>query len=276
MIIVNAGCNYRHPHDFCINRPHGSGDYILLILKTAAYFVFPYGRVVAPPHAVVIFKKGTPQLYGAVSDEYVNDWIHFDITAEEEAVIQTLGIPMDTVLPLQDTTVLSGFIKDIFCEKYSQNVYKEESMQLYFDLLMRKLAEQIRVSAAQKEQPYWEELHRLRNEILLAPQRDWNVNAICRSLNLSRSYVQHLYKNLFGTSVMADVLHGRMEYAKYLLSSTDFTVYNIASMCGYANDTHFMRLFKKTVGVTPSAYRETYRVSRWEVASSKARNPFCL
>ena len=75
-------------------------------------------------------------------------------------------------------------------------------------------------------------------------------------VNMSRSYFQHLYSEVFGVSCMADVISGKIEKAKEILSETGCTVSQVASMCGYDNDEHFMRQFKKIVGVTPTKYRQ--------------------
>lgn len=274
--IVNVGYNYEHPSNFYIKRPHGSGDYLLLALKTDAYFIFNSEKTIVPPNSIVILKKGTPQLYGAISDKFVNDWIHFDINEEEKNEFENLEIPFDTVISLNNINIFSEFIKNIFYEKYSQNLYREDSMNLYFNLLLKKLSEKIKLISTENEHPYFEEFNKLRNKIQLTPQYNWNLNEICKTMHLSRSYIQHLYKSIFGVSIMADVLYGRIEYAKYLLSSTDFTISSISDMCGYANDTHFMRLFKKVTGITPSKYRENYKISKKELENSKFKNPFCL
>lgn len=276
MKIVNVGCNYRHPADFHINRPYGSGDYIFLVLKTDAFFIFNNEKHIAPPNSVVLFKKGTPQIYGALSKEFVNDWIHFDIDDEEKNGIQKLDIPFDTILSVNSITIFSELIKNVFCEKYSQNLYKDDSMNLYFNLILKKLSEMLKSPVLEKENPYYNIFCDLRNEIHLTPQNDWNIDGICKKLNLSRSYVQHLYKSFFGASIMEEVLLGRIEYAKYLLSSTDFTVYSISDMCGYTNDVHFMRLFKKVTGTTPSKYRLDFKIIQKELENSKSQNPFCL
>lgn len=276
MKIINVGYNYRHPSDFYINRPYGSGEYILLVLKTDAFFVFNNEKYIAPYNSVVLFKKETPQLYGSVSKEFVNDWIHFDIDDEEKKEIQKLDIPFDTILSVKSTTVFSELIRNIFCEKYSQNLYKEDSMNLYFNLILKKLSEMLKSHVLEKENPYYEIFCGLRNEIQLTPQNNWNMDKICKKLNLSRSYIQHLYKSFFGISITEEVLLGRIEYAKYLLLSTDLTVYIISNMCGYANDVHFMRLFKKITGTTPSKYRQDLKIDQKELENSKFQNPFCL
>ena len=71
-----------------------------------------------------------------------------------------------------------------------------------------------------------------------------------------RSGFQHLYKRLFGVSVMSDVIKGRLDRAKRLLSSTNLTVREIGERCGYSNEFNFMRQFKDYVGKTPTEYRK--------------------
>jgi AraC family transcriptional regulator of arabinose operon len=81
------------------------------------------------------------------------------------------------------------------------------------------------------------------------------VEQIASRINLSKSYFQHIYKELFGCSVVSDMIYSRLEYAKYLLKNSSLSVSAIAKMCGYENDTHFMRQFKRFEGITPSQFR---------------------
>lgn len=276
MRIVNVGYDYRHPNYFSINRPNGSGDYILLVVKTAAFFVFRGERLIASPDSVVVLKKGTPQLYGALDGEYINDWIHFELEEEEIPEIEKLGIPFDTILPVSDITVFSSLIKSMFSEKYSQNAYKDRSLQLYFQLILLKLSERIDASDVKRENLYYTEFSALRNEIYSRPERDWNIDEISIKMNLSRSYIQHLYKAFFEKSIIADVTDSRMEYAKYLLSATDIAVNVISQMCGYNNDVHFMRVFKRITGLTPTQFRKNIHVAQSEIVNARSENPFCL
>ena len=129
-------------------------------------------------------------------------------------------------------------------------------MKAYFDLLLLKLSERIRIQAPEQEHPYYNQFCTLRNKIQLEPQKDWSIDAICEKMALSRSYIQHLYKLFFGTNIISDVQAGRMEHAKYLLTTTDMSVTIISESCGYKSDVHFMRIFKKSVGITPSEFRK--------------------
>lgn len=276
MRIINVGYNYRHAANFCINRPYGSGDYMLLIIKTEAFIYFGEQRTIVPPNSAVIFKKGTPQLYGAVNSEYVNDWIHFDMDESEERFITDFGIPFDTIITLYDINALLSLIKNIFFERYSQNLHKEAAMKRYFELILLKISENMNQKHTEHEHPYYESFYNLRNEIRLLPQNRWTVDEISKKLNLSRSYLQHLYKLFFNTSIISDIQRHRIEHAKYLLSATDLTIIGISQSCGYDNDVHFMRTFKKITGMTPTEFRNNFRVSSDEIKQSKNKPPFSI
>lgn len=95
----------------------------------------------------------------------------------------------------------------------------------------------------------------LRSKIYNKPYHDWNVEGLAHQLTMSKSYFQHLYKEVFGISVMNGVIHSRIEHSKYLLSTTDMPIAQIAEMCGYKCELHFMHQFKTRMNMTPTEYR---------------------
>lgn len=99
------------------------------------------------------------------------------------------------------------------------------------------------------------ELKKLRRELHKAPELNWNLGEIARRLNISKNYVQKLYKEHFGISYIDDLIEARIHMAQELLTTTDLRITEIAEACGYRNDTHFMRQFKDKTGVTPTEYR---------------------
>ncbi|MBO5316676.1 MAG: helix-turn-helix transcriptional regulator [Clostridia bacterium] len=260
MKIIKAGYNHKHSNNFVINRPVGSGDYVLIVIRSSAFFYLDGIKKHAEPNSVVIYKKGTPQIYGADGAIYINDWLHFELEQRDLEMFSNLGIPFDTILSIYDVTQISGFIKKAFYELCSENKYKDRATSLYLELILLKLSERLRLSEFKRENRYYDEFCSLRNDIYSKPDLDWNIDEISKKMNLSRSYVQHLYKEFFNESIIIDVVNSRIEYAKYLLTSTDMTIGNIASVCGYKNEVHFMRMFKQRVGSTPSKYRSANRI----------------
>lgn len=115
--ITNLGYNSTHAHGINMERPNGMGHYLMLLVKSAAYFEFsekaicccccrqetnstadellkgnlPFDRnarhagmirqYVNTP-AFIIYTKDAPVYYYS-DDEYVNDWINFDDVSDE-------------------------------------------------------------------------------------------------------------------------------------------------------------------------------------------------
>ena len=276
MRIVNCGYNYRHPGDFSICRPDGTGDCIFLVVRSSAYFLFEGKRQLTEGNAVVLLRKGTPQLYGGVGKEFVNDWVHFEANDEDIKWINSLGLQFDTILELSNVLPLSSFIQQIFTEMYSENRNAGDSADLLFRLLILK-ASDLGQRAKDACSPYMlEKLLKLKTDIFSEPQSEKRVEEMAKELSLSCSYLQHLYKKHFQRSIKEDITASKLEYAKYLLFSTDDTVSAISALCGYQNDVHFMRLFKQKIGMTPTEYRISQSFSKDKTEKAKKRAPYSL
>ena len=274
MEINNVGYKFTHKKGFFISRPNGSGDYVILFLRTGAVFTLDGSDIESVPNSFILYKKGTPQFFRANGDLFVNDWIHFDLEKEEEEKLLKMGIPFDKPTELGDMTFFSKIIKTMYQEKYSANRYKEKTLELYFDLISFKLAEKLNPSTPQTKSPHYEKLADLRARIYNYPSDDWSVCQMAQSVALSESYFQHLYKDVFGTSVIADVIASRIERAQFLLSCTHYSITRVANECGYKNDVHFMRQFKNEVGVSPSEYRNSVALSEKEIGKMRDKAPY--
>lgn len=76
--------------------------------------------------------------------------------------------------------------------------------------------------------------------------------ALC---NVSEAYFRRLFLEKFGISPKEHIIHLRIGYAKQLLESKQFSVSEVAALCGYAEPCHFSREFTKRVGISPSEYK---------------------
>lgn len=81
------------------------------------------------------------------------------------------------------------------------------------------------------------------------------LESLANEFHLSTPYVSKYIKEKSGKTFGEHVTQIRMKRAKTLLKNGKMTVENIAYAIGYPNSEHFIRLFKKTFGMTPSKYR---------------------
>lgn len=254
MELYNSGYDWRHGTDFKIERPKGSGDYTLLIVRSPAYMIIQGVMHHIQENSVVVLKKNSPITYGADGTEFVNDWIHFDVNENDLAMFERIGIVFDRVMQFQDVYALSRFIKQICIERRSGNQNATESINFLIYLLFLKISD---FSATQPTgfTTLVERLRNLRNNIFSNPQAMWSIESISKSLSISPSYLQHKYKQLFGNSIITDITLSRIEYSKYLLANTKYAVSQISQMSGYENVEHFTRIFKRETGQTPTQHR---------------------
>lgn len=248
-----VGMDYRHDTDFLINRPNGSGDDLIIIFKTPARICLNGIMLGADADTAVVYRKGTPQIYGADGTEYVNHWVHFDMQGEK-AFLQRINLPVDTLIDITDISSVESVMGMLSVQSLSHDANKEECTSLLLKLLLARLGgagEDVR----QRSQHY-NELCALRGEIYRNPMEAYTVESLAERVSLSPPHFQALYKAEFGVSCYEDVLNARMEKAKYYLKNTSLSVKQIAELCGYANDVHFIRQFRKRMGMTAGQFRK--------------------
>lgn len=81
---------------------------------------------------------------------------------------------------------------------------------------------------------------------------------------LNPDYLTRLFKKKMGLSISDYLLNERLQVAKELLMKTDMPVSGIAVHVGYANFSHFSRMFKKYAGVNPLEFRQKYEQEQQE------------
>lgn len=110
-----------------------------------------------------------------------------------------------------------------------------------------------------KEEPKGLPKYKLREAIAYIQahlSEEISLNAIASHLNMSQYYFCHLFKQSMGISPYQYVLQQRINKAKQLLKQRKLVITDIALECGFANQTHFTKHFRKLTGTTPRSYRE--------------------
>ena len=108
----------------------------------------------------------------------------------------------------------------------------------------------------EKERRQVSRLHSLFSAVEKQLQFDWDMESLSEKAHYSAPHLHRLCLQVFGRSPKQHVIHLRMTRAKSLLLSTQWPVSYIASYVGYANVFTFSKRFKKSTGLSPSAFRE--------------------
>ncbi|WP_159888421.1 helix-turn-helix domain-containing protein [Paenibacillus puerhi] len=253
--LLSCGYHFIHRDGLVIDRPSGSGNYAFVFFKTGSEIIVGGQRMEAAKHSFVLFQPSTPHQYGEAGKPFINDWLHIQGEGLDE-LLARLEFPLDMPVQAADPLFISRCIMDIQSLNRMGGPLCEEILDLDLRSLLARLSNWRQGAAPpEKTSRYFQQFTELRNRLYSTPQANLSVDELASSVNLSKSYFQHTYKELFGCSVVWDMIHGRLEHAKYLLDNSTLPVSAIAKSCGYDHDTHFMRQFKKFVGMTPSEYK---------------------
>ena len=253
--ITNVRHAWPNPPGFMLDRPHGHRDYTFLHFITSVEFRLDGTVTTIPEHSCIIYRPGTPQ-YFSCPQGMLHDWFHFSSVSQD--LFDWLDLPTDVLLfPKQ-----WEFISDLTIEIENEFMAKKELSAHMIDAKATELF--VRLSRTLKmqqtevvNQATHAEFRKLRSKIIHSLSYNWTVAEMANELHLSKSRFSHLYRSLYGTSPIDDLIRARIDSAKSALKYTNYTIYEIAESLGYLNTTHFCRQFRQLVGVSPFQYRKS-------------------
>jgi AraC-like DNA-binding protein len=88
-----------------------------------------------------------------------------------------------------------------------------------------------------------------------SPENAWTIDALAKSVGMSRSVFFNRFKRLVGETPAVYLTYWRIRKAKEMLAVNKDNISEIALEVGYQSEAAFNRIFKAKVGSTPAAFR---------------------
>lgn len=258
MIKLNeVGINFFHDSSFIIDRDNGKGDYLFIYVKSNGEFYLDNKWQKVKSGACILYEPNARQLYRSIDNHYVNDFIHFDM--DDNSDIESLNIPINEVFYPNKVDFITSKLKSIEEETLRRDIHYKECIDLEIQHLLINISRNIHVIETNPpiSSEIVESLRCLRVEILNNIKENWTVEDMAKYTNLSPSYLQFAYKQIFHISPKKDLILKRIEHAKIYLKQTQLSVDRISNILGYSNQYHFIRQFKKYTNTTPLKYRKS-------------------
>ena len=160
-------------------------------------------------------------------------------------------------------------IAGLYCGIRDMNGVKIEQMRekIVTGLYMRDLKEAQKECLLRVLLEYMEKQYsRKQDDIMLRARKfivdnyanpELSASSVATYTGLSEKYFSTRFTKETGSTFIAYLTDLRMMKAKELLLKTDFKTYEIAALAGYNSAEHFIRVFKKNTGITPSEFRST-------------------
>lgn len=100
-----------------------------------------------------------------------------------------------------------------------------------------------------------EEMNEVVNWLQVHYLEKLTMETITKQFHTNKTTLNQKFKAVMGVTVMEYITSLRMEIACSFLRKTWLSISEIMERAGYKDDAHFLRVFKKYAGCTPSEYR---------------------
>ena len=237
-------------------RPLGLPDYQLLYVGSGKAFFTIDGQV----HEVlqgnmVLYSPRQPQEYCYyLEDSPEIFWIHFTGHEAESLLTQAGFLPYHMLYAGISAKYQELFLS-IIREIQLHRAFSQDLTALYLKELLLLVCRQ----AVEGSGPF----PALNKEIEKAVHffhenfmDDISIDAYAKAHHMSPCWFIRSFKRSMGIPPGQYLTSIRMEKARELLKSTDYTIGEISRLSGYENPLYFSRIFKKYAGTSPAGYRK--------------------
>lgn len=87
-----------------------------------------------------------------------------------------------------------------------------------------------------------------------------NLDTVCRATGYSCTYIENVFKEKTGKSVMEYYKITKLEKAKELIREGNYTFTQIASILNYSSLHYFSKIFKRYINMTPTEYSSSVKL----------------
>jgi AraC-like DNA-binding protein len=146
---------------------------------------------------------------------------------------------------------LYSWAKYLQKEKHTQQPVESLLVNVFNNFLKTK-------PGAKKKIPAWAQ--ELKEFIQDHMDTNLTLKELSKDLEINASYISREFSKYFGDLSFGEYIRKlRIEKAKELIQSSQYSLTEIAYLTGFSDQSHFTRIFKQRTGKNPSAYKKTAR-----------------
>ena len=208
----------------------------------------------------VLISCAEPYTHSTSEDPWTLRWVHFNgptMSAVYRKFLERSGSIffsppdpdsyLEILNKLSDTALSDSYVRDMEIHQYLSALLTGIMKDCWNPETVRKDS-----SAAS-------EIERLRAYLSEHSSEKISLDDLSARFFLSKFYLSKRFREQYGITISDYVLDLRIHHAKELLRFSDLSLDEIAAECGFFDLPYFSRKFKKTEGITPSAYRNQWR-----------------
>ncbi|WP_338257801.1 AraC family transcriptional regulator [Dictyobacter halimunensis] len=139
------------------------------------------------------------------------------------------------------------------------NIYAQTAAQLLAVHLLRHYTTSAPRTIKEPTQGLTErQVGRVRDYVRAHLDQELSLEALARQVGFSPYHFARLFRQSTGESPHQFVLRQQVEQARHLCEKSEMPLAQVALACGFSNQSHLTRVFKRYLGMTPRAFRQHY------------------
>lgn len=213
------------------------------------------------------YVSGDPQDYERSVLRFDSDWIRpllQDINLERLLnLFEENSSGLIRIFKKRDEAIIENMIGEIATlVDLEENKLNEARLKL----AIVQLLIQISVSTdhiIRKDQGFRDEkteiAEKVSNFLFKNYHRSISIDDVSQAVNLSKSYMSHVFKEVTGHTIMTYLMQYRLSKARSQITQEPNQLIKVISQeNGFESEAHFSRFFKKNIGLSPSQYKKQY------------------
>ncbi len=205
---------------------------------------------------IFFMPRGKAHEYFPYENKWEVRWIVFDGSGIKE-LMEELGFKEPAVVHTDDLSVLQKLFDKIFITLKADRVYGNylcSGLTYQFIMEFHRLSLDVSVPNGNiKNEKLMSALNYIEDNL----KNDFSVSELASVSGVSQQYLGRLFRQTINASPAEYIIKRRIREAMRLLSETDMRIADISRECGFSSAGYFCAVFRKTEGITPSAYRNS-------------------
>ena len=185
------------------------------------------------------------------NEGFANDWLHVGGEDVRE-LLEKYPLPLNTAFNAGDPAPFRKYFKEMLFEHNSDEIGSSDAIKSIMTQMIIAMHRAYENSNTRHNEQ--SKIVAVRNAIVQSPEKRWTLENMAAMSGYSVSRFSELYRGRYNISPVNDVIAHRISYAKALLLSGQTTVSYVADACGFSTINYFSKLFKASVGCSPSEY----------------------
>ncbi len=186
---------------------------------------------------------------------YVPEGLGYDLVAGDEKLFcihfSAQGIPTDKIIKFTPTNSL--VFEKLFSAAYDRFLHKKSGFNAgvlsdFYKIISKIQRQQSETKLLGAAGDITESVGYIHEHFT---EPSLTVSKIAEASSLSESHFRLLFKKHFGISPLHYINNLRVEYAKELIESDYYKVYEIAAMSGFSDVKYFSTVIRKATGKSP-------------------------